>query len=93
VLLDGENIAHLRGEVAYLAELTGRLASAEFGALTGTLQRSLAGRPVRAAVVAASPEQASERFARLLAMLDDGARAAVDLMSLFHPCLLWSRAV
>ena len=79
LLLDAEDTTHLRGRVAYLAELTGRLASAEFGALTGTLQRSLAGRPVRAAVVAASPEQASERFARLLAMLDDGARAAVDL--------------
>src|ERR1017187_10016980 len=79
LLLDAEDTTHLRGRVAYLAELTGRLASAEFGALTGTLQRSLAGRAVRAAVVAASPEQASERCARLLAMLDDGARAAVDL--------------
>src|ERR1017187_2141858 len=79
LLLDGENIAHLRGQVAYLAERTGRLAPAEFGALAATLQRGLAGRPVRAAVVAASPEQASGRFAGLLAMLDDGARAAVDL--------------
>src|ERR1039458_8500491 len=79
LLLDGENIAHLRGRVAYLAERTGRLAPAEFGALAATLQRGLAGRPVRAAVVAASPEQASGRFAGLLAMLDDGARAAMDL--------------
>ena len=79
LLLDGENIAHLRGQVAYLAERTGRLAPAEFGALAATLQRGLAGRPVRAAVVAASPEQASGRFAGLLAMLDDGARAAMDL--------------
>src|ERR1035441_2776285 len=79
LLLDGENIAHLRGQVAYPAERTGRLAPAEFGPLAATLQRGLAGRPVRAAVVAASPEQASGRFAGLLAMLDDGARAAMDL--------------
>lgn len=79
LLVDAENTAHLRGRVRYLAELAGRVASAEFGALAATLPRTLAGRPVRAAVVAASPEQASGRFARLLAVLDGGARAAVDV--------------
>jgi enediyne polyketide synthase len=79
LLLDGEDIAQLRGQVAYLAGLTGRLAPGGFGALAATLQRDLAGGPVRAAVVAASPGQASERLAGLLARLGDGARAAVDV--------------
>lgn len=78
LLVDGENTAHLRSRVAYLTELSGRLAPAEFGVLAATLQRRLAGRPVRAAVVAASADQACERFARLLAVLDAGASAAID---------------
>jgi enediyne polyketide synthase len=78
LLVDGENTAHLRGRVAYLAELSGRLAPAEFRVLAATLQRRLAGRPARAAVVATSAEQACERFARLLAVLDAGASAAID---------------
>jgi enediyne polyketide synthase len=79
LLLDGENVAQLRGQIAHLAELTGRLAPAELGALAVSLQGGLAGRPVRAAVVAASPEQASGRFAELLALLDHDARAAVNV--------------
>ena len=78
LLVDGENTAHLRSRVAYLAELSGRLAPAEFGVLAATLQRRLAGRPVRAAVVAASAEQACERFARLLALLDGASGAGLD---------------
>jgi enediyne polyketide synthase len=71
LLVDGENTDHLRARVAYLAELSGRLAPAELGMLAATLQARLAGRPVRAAVVAASPDQARKRFARLLTV--DGA--------------------
>ena len=78
LLVDGENTAHLRSRVAYLAELSGRLAPAEFGLLAATLQRRLAGRPTRAAVVAASAEQACERFARLLALLDGASGAGLD---------------
>jgi enediyne polyketide synthase len=78
LLVDGDNLAHLRGRVAYLAELAGRLAPAELGALAATLPRHLAGRPARAAVVAASPEQAAERLARLLAVLDGGDPTAID---------------
>ena len=77
LLVDGDNPAHLRARVAYLAELSGRLAPAELGTLAATLQDRLAGRPARAAVVAASPDQARERFGRLLAALD-GAGGAVS---------------
>lgn len=96
LLLDGASTAQLRGRVAYLAELTGRLAPDKFGQLAAVLQHGLSSQagtrgagsrptagqqrgPVRAAIVAASPEQASERSARLLEMLGDGARAAVDV--------------
>jgi len=79
LLLDGASTAQLRGRVAYLAELTGRLTAENFGLLAAALQRGLVNGPVRAAIVAASPEQAAERSARLLEILDDGARAAVDV--------------
>jgi enediyne polyketide synthase len=79
LLLDGESIADLRGQVAYLAEMSGQVAPAGLGVLAAVLQRGLAGRPVRAAVVAAGPEQASHRFARLLELLDRGERAVVDV--------------
>ena len=79
LVLDGGNLADLRGRIAYLAEVTGRLAPAELGALAATLQRGLSGRPVRAAVVATSPERASARLARLLTMLDRGDHAAIDV--------------
>jgi enediyne polyketide synthase len=78
LLVDGENTAHLRARVAYLAELSGRLAPAELGVLAATLQARLAGRPVRAAVVAASPDQARDRFARLLTLLHGAAGAGLD---------------
>src|SRR5205085_8765017 len=55
LLLDAASTAELRGHLAHLAGLCGRLAFAELGDLAATLQRELAGRPVRAAVVAASP--------------------------------------
>lgn len=79
LLLDAENAAHLRARGKYLAELAGRIDPAEFGALAATLPRTLARRPVRAAVVATSPEQAAERLARLLAVADGGARAVIDV--------------
>ena len=75
LLVDGDNPAHLRARVAYLAELGGRLAPAELGTLAATLQARLTGRPARAAVVAASPDQARERFGRLLAALDGAGGA------------------
>jgi enediyne polyketide synthase len=78
LLLDAASTAELRGRVAHLAGLCGRLAFAELGDLAAELQRELGGWPVRAAVVAASPDQASERLTRLLAALDGGARGLID---------------
>ncbi len=78
LLLDAASIAELRGRVASLAELCGRLAFAELGDLAATLAAGLGDGPVRAAVVASSPDQAEKRLARLLEVLDSGARKAID---------------
>jgi enediyne polyketide synthase len=79
LLLDAASTVELRGRVAQLAEFSSRLAFAELADLAATLQQELRGGPVRAAVVAGSPEQAERGFAKLLAMLDSGTRTALDL--------------
>jgi enediyne polyketide synthase len=79
LLLDAASVAELRGRVAQLAELSGRLAFAELGDLAATLQQELSGQPVRAAVVATTPDQAQARFGALLALLDGGASQAVNV--------------
>lgn len=78
LLLDAESTGDLRGRVAHLAEFTQQLSFAELGDLAATLQKELGGRLVRAAVVASTPEEAAQRFAKLLALLDGGARSALD---------------
>ncbi|MFH8345501.1 SDR family NAD(P)-dependent oxidoreductase [Streptomyces sp. NPDC018045] len=78
LLVDAEDTTELRDRLTRLATLTGRLSYAELGDLGATLRAGLAGRRVRAAVVASSPEQAEERLTDLLARIDDGARRVVD---------------
>jgi enediyne polyketide synthase len=78
LLLDAVGVAELRGRVAQLSGFVARLSFAELGDLAATLSGELAGRPLRAAVVAGSPEQAEERLGRLLALLDSGARQVLD---------------
>jgi enediyne polyketide synthase len=78
LLLDAESTGDLRGQVAHLAEFTQQLSFAELGDLAATLHKELGSRKVRAAVVARSPEEAAARFAKLLTLLDGGARSVVD---------------
>ncbi|GAA2753538.1 type I polyketide synthase [Kitasatospora cinereorecta] len=78
LLVDADGMAELRGKVTKLAALTPRLSFAELGDLAATLQGELAARPIRAAVVAATPEQAEQRFTKLLTLLDSGARSVLD---------------
>lgn len=78
LLLDAQTMAELRGKVTRLAAFAPRLSFAELGDLAATLQSDLDGRPIRAAVVAATPEQAEQRFTKLLTLLDGGARSALD---------------
>ncbi|MER6288535.1 type I polyketide synthase [Streptomyces sviceus] len=78
LMLDAEDLSTLRQRIAHLAELCGRLSFAELGDLAATLQHELDDRPVRAAIVAADPEEAGRRFGSLLTMLDNGARSVLD---------------
>ncbi|MFE4515788.1 SDR family NAD(P)-dependent oxidoreductase [Kitasatospora sp. NPDC056783] len=75
-LLDGADPAELRAKATGLAEFCAQLSFAELGDLAATLEGQLAGRPLRAAVLAASPEQAVERLTALAGLLDSGVRSA-----------------
>jgi enediyne polyketide synthase len=79
LLLDAPSLADLRGKVASLADLCERLAFAELADLAATLAGELNGAPVRAAIVASSPDQAAERLGRLLGLISDGLEQAVDV--------------
>ncbi|MGW3075587.1 type I polyketide synthase [Kitasatospora sp. NPDC001132] len=76
LLLDGPDPAALRTELTGLLDLVPKLAQAELADLAGTLADRLSGGPVRAAVVATSPDDAVRGLERLLALLDSGAREA-----------------
>jgi enediyne polyketide synthase len=78
LLLDADMPADLRERALSLAILTARLAFAELGDLAATLQQDLAGRNVRAAIVAASPQDATRRLTALAAMLAEGVETIVD---------------
>lgn len=75
LLLDADSPAGLRELAASLAALTARLSYAELADLAATLHQRLAGRPIRAAVVASTPEEAEQRLGKLITMLDNGARS------------------
>lgn len=72
LLLDAEDHAGLRTAVDQLRTVIPTLAQAELVDLASTLATGLTDGPVRAAIVAASPEQADLRLARLAALLDTG---------------------
>lgn len=79
LLLDAASTVDLRGRVTALAELCGRLAFSELGDLAAALARAVGDGPVRAAIVAGSPDQAEQRLAALLEVLGSGARQAMDV--------------
>ncbi|MFD6153506.1 SDR family NAD(P)-dependent oxidoreductase [Streptomyces sp. NPDC060243] len=78
LLVDADDTDALRERLAGLAALAGRLSYAELGDLAATLQAELAGRPLHAAVVASSPEQAEERLLGLLHRVDGGADSLLE---------------
>ncbi|MEW2353510.1 ACP S-malonyltransferase [Spirillospora sp. NPDC029432] len=79
LLLDAGTAAGLRDRAAHLIDLLGEPASGGLGGLAATARRELADRPVRAGVVAASPDEARERLARLAAALRGGDVATFDV--------------
>ena len=78
LLLDAESTADLRGLAAQLSAMCARMSFAELADLSATLESRLADRPIRAAVLAASPDEAEAGFSKLLVLLDNGARSALD---------------
>src|SRR5580658_9839858 len=79
LLLDAVSTADLSDRVTGLASMCSRLAFAELGDLAATLARELGGGPVRAAIVAATPDQAADRLATLGQLLDSGTSEAIDV--------------
>ena len=74
LLIDANDHADLRAEAESLLKLVPKLAYAELADLAGTLSTRLAGRPVRAAVVVRSPEEATHALTRLVELVDAGER-------------------
>ena len=78
LVLDALGMEGLRTQLARLAELAARISFAELADLAATLAGSLSGRPLRAAIVARSPEEAEQRLRKLLDMIDNGSRSVLD---------------
>lgn len=79
LLLDAASPADLGGRLTELAALCRRLAYAELGDLAATLAGELGAGPVRAAVVASTPDQAAERLAALAELIDGGTDRVIDV--------------
>lgn len=79
LLLDAESVTELRSRIACTTELVKGPTIGRLDDLAVTLHRGLADRPVRAAVVAASTDQAAQRLARLAAKLGLAARSCPDV--------------
>jgi enediyne polyketide synthase len=86
LLLDAADPAGLRERVAGLVDLVPVLSFAELADLAGTLAGKLTGGPVRAAIVATTPDDAAGKLGRLLAALDAGEQrlCAADGVFLGH---------
>ncbi|RZQ61131.1 type I polyketide synthase [Amycolatopsis suaedae] len=80
LLLDAADAARLRERVRELCDVVAKLSFAELADLAAALAGDLAGRPVRAAVVATDPADARRRLTRLLERLGD-ADGPVDVFA------------
>jgi acyl transferase domain-containing protein len=71
LLLDADTVAEMRGRATDTIDLAREKAFEGRDNLAATLRRGLANRPVRAAVMAVSVDQARERLDKLVAVLRD----------------------
>jgi enediyne polyketide synthase len=81
LLLDAASREELAGRAAELAELCAKLAFAELADLAAELETELADRPVRAAIVAAAPQDAARRLGTLCTLLESDVETATDAAS------------
>jgi enediyne polyketide synthase len=79
LLFDGLDVEQLRERVARPMALVPRLSFAELADLAGELASELTGGPVRACVVAGSPDEAYQKLGRLLTHLDAGDEQVVGV--------------
>lgn len=78
ILLSGQDRADMQRQVAHLLTIAPRLSRAEVTDLTVHLMQTLAVGPVRAAIVAASPVELTQRLEHLQALLTDGPSISLD---------------
>ncbi|HVK25444.1 MAG TPA: type I polyketide synthase [Actinokineospora sp.] len=78
-LFDAADAAELRDQLSRVTTLVTKLSFAELGDLAGTLAGELAGRPLRAAILASNAEEAVRKLEKLVATIDAGET------SLFSP--------
>ncbi|WP_409494817.1 SDR family NAD(P)-dependent oxidoreductase [Amycolatopsis sp. cmx-11-12] len=78
LLLDADDADGLRDKVAGLEELIAKLSYAELSDLAFTLAGSLSGRPMRAALVATGPEEATRKLAKLGKLIGSGETEIFD---------------
>ena len=77
-VLGASSLAELQGQVEHLQSFAFKLSRAELSDLAAQLSRTLDSREVRAALVASTPAELSERLARLKALIASGADACID---------------
>lgn len=78
-LLGAGSAGELHRQVEYLERFAYKLSRAELSDLAAQLERTLDQTQVRAAVVASSPAELSERLARLKALIADSAQTTLDI--------------
>jgi enediyne polyketide synthase len=74
LFLDAGDTAELRERIVSLLVLVEKLAMAELTDLASTLAHGLSGKPVRAAIVATTPDDALRKLSHLLDLLGSGAK-------------------
>ncbi|MFU8852197.1 type I polyketide synthase [Micromonospora sp. SL1-18] len=78
LLVEADSAAQLRDRLAELIGLVSRLAYAQLADLGAVLERDLAGRAYRAAVVVSSPDDAERKLRKLLETVEAGGTHLID---------------
>lgn len=78
LMLDAEDTAHLLHQVEHLFAIAPKLSRSELTDLAAGLERNLDKRPVRAAIVAATPKELETRLEILRSWLQDGLTNRLD---------------
>ena len=83
LLLDADDVDSLKAKITGLLEIVPKLSMAELTDLAAQLGAELSGKAVRAAVVAANPEQAERKLTKLAELLGEDANVFVSTDGIF----------